>query len=140
MTPENEDLTHKRDEAELRALIARWSQAVRNKDMSGIRADHDPDILMFDVPPPFLSRGIDAYMATWPQFLNRFARPMRFAFSDIEIVTGRDVAFATAVGHCDDSENGGEPVELLFRLTMGFRKQNGRWRIVHEHHSVPASD
>jgi ketosteroid isomerase-like protein len=113
---------------------------VRNKDMPGIRADHHPDILMFDVPPPFLSRGIDAYMATWPKFLNWSTRAMRFEFSDIEIVAGRDVAFATAVGHCNGSENSGEPAELLFRLTMGFRKQNGRWRIVHEHHSVPAGD
>jgi hypothetical protein len=30
-----------------------------------IRQDHDADILMFDVSPPFGSRGIDAYTATW---------------------------------------------------------------------------
>jgi ketosteroid isomerase-like protein len=29
-------------------------------------------------------------------------------------------------------------VEANFRLTMGFRKVDGRWRIVHEHHSFPA--
>ena len=52
------------DEVELRGLIARWSKAVRDEDLAGIRADHDPAILMFDVPPPFLSRGIDAYMKT----------------------------------------------------------------------------
>jgi ketosteroid isomerase-like protein len=130
----------KSDEAELGELIARWSQAVRNKDMAGIRADHDPDILMFDVPPPLLSRGIEAYMATWPQFLNWSKRPMKFELSDVEIVAGGDVAFATAIGHCNGAESGGEPEELKFRLTIGFRKQNGRWRIVHEHHSVPAAD
>jgi hypothetical protein len=26
------------------------------KRTGGIRADHDPEMLMFDVPPPFLSR------------------------------------------------------------------------------------
>jgi ketosteroid isomerase-like protein len=128
----------KNDEAELRTLITRWAQAVRDKDMAGIRADHDPDILMFDVPPPLLSRGIEDYMASWPQFLNWSTKPMKFEFSDLEIVAGEDVAFATAVGHCNGNEEDGEPEELLFRLTMGFRKQNGRWRIVHEHHSVPA--
>ncbi|HEY2530024.1 MAG TPA: nuclear transport factor 2 family protein [Xanthobacteraceae bacterium] len=135
-----QDDIQRNDEMELRALIMRWSQAVRDKDLAGIRADHDPDILMFDVPPPFLSRGIEAYMATWPQFLNWSTRPMKFEFSDVEIAAGRDVAFATATGHCNGTEHGSEPEELQFRLTMGFRKQNGRWRIVHEHHSVPATD
>jgi uncharacterized protein (TIGR02246 family) len=129
------------EEAELRALIARWSQAVRNKDIAGIRADHDPDILMFDVPPPFLSRGIEAYMATWPQFLNWSAKAVKFEFTDVEIAAGPEVAFATAIGHCNGTEEGGgAPAELQFRLTMGFRKKNGRWRIVHEHHSVPATN
>jgi ketosteroid isomerase-like protein len=38
------------DEAALRQLIAQWAKAVRDEDPPGIRANHDPDILMFDVP------------------------------------------------------------------------------------------
>jgi ketosteroid isomerase-like protein len=48
------------DETEIRQLIAHWAKAVRDEDLPGIRADHDSDILMFDVPPPFQSRGLDA--------------------------------------------------------------------------------
>jgi ketosteroid isomerase-like protein len=127
------------DEMELRALIARWSKAVRDQDLAGIRADHDPDILMFDVPPPFLSRGLDAYMATWDTFFAWQARPIVFDFHDVEITAGNAVAFATATGRCCDLSSG-EKVELEFRLTVGFRKDHGRWRIVHEHHSLPATD
>jgi ketosteroid isomerase-like protein len=29
---------------------------------------------------------------------------------------------------------------FLFRLTVGFRKVDGNWRITHEHHSEPATD
>jgi uncharacterized protein (TIGR02246 family) len=126
------------DEAELRALIARWSKAVRDQDIEGIRADHDPDILMFDVPPPFLSHGLDAYMATWETFFAWQAKPVQFDFHDIAITTGNVVAFATAIGRCCDLSSG-EPVDLEFRLTMGFRKHEGQWRIVHEHHSIPAT-
>lgn len=43
----------------IRALIERWAEAVRREELNAIRADHDPDILMFDLPPPFLSRGLD---------------------------------------------------------------------------------
>ena len=125
------------DETELRALIARWSKAVRDENLDGIRADHDPEILMFDVPPPFLSRGLDAYMATWETFFQWQAKPVQFEFRDIAITAGADVAFATAIGQCCDLSSG-EPVNLEFRLTMGFRKVDGKWRIVHEHHSLPA--
>lgn len=64
------------NEAEIRELIAEWSKAVRDETFSGIRADHDSDILMFDVPPPFLSRGLDAYMATWKAFFAWSTRPV----------------------------------------------------------------
>jgi uncharacterized protein (TIGR02246 family) len=127
------------DETELRALIEGWSKAVREQDVQAIRASHDPDILMFDVPPPFLSRGLEAYMATWDMFFACQAKPVQFYFRDVDITAGADVAFATAIGRCCDLSSG-EKVELEFRLTMGFRKQDGQWRIVHEHHSIPATD
>lgn len=126
------------DEREIRALIARWSKAVRDQDMEGIRADHDPDILMFDVPPPFLSRGLDAYMATWDMFLASSEKPVVFDFHDIKVTAGPDVAFATAIGNCVSIDANGQREPLEFRLTMGLRKIGGRWRVMHEHHSLPA--
>jgi uncharacterized protein (TIGR02246 family) len=128
------------DESDLRKLIARWSEAVQQQDWAGIRADHDEDILMFDVPPPFLSRGIDAYMATWKTFFACAPTPVMFQFEDLEVTAGQDVAFATATGRCINIESNGDKTDLEFRLTMGFRKYDGQWRIMHEHHSLPATD
>jgi uncharacterized protein (TIGR02246 family) len=128
------------DELELRELIARWSKAVRDQDLAGIRAHHDPDILMFDVPPPFLSRGLEAYMATWDMFFACVPKPVVFDFEDVEITAGQDVAFATGIGGCVSTDRNGEKENLRFRLTMGFRKHDGRWRVMHEHHSLPAED
>jgi uncharacterized protein (TIGR02246 family) len=127
------------DEAQVRALIARWSKAVRDQDRAAIRADHDPDLLMFDVPPPFLSRGLDAYMATWETFFASSAQPVEFDFHDVSVTAGADVAFASAIGRCRYLD-AGAPTPLEFRLTMGLRKIDGKWRITHEHHSVPAAD
>jgi uncharacterized protein (TIGR02246 family) len=124
---------------EIEALISQWLQAVREQDLEGIRAGHDPDILMFDVPPPFLSRGLDAYMATWDMFYANAAKPVQFELRDVAITASEDVAFATALGRCCDT-SGGKPAQLDFRLTMGFQRKSGQWRIVHEHHSLPASN
>src|SRR5258707_14750820 len=96
------------NEAELRELIARWSKAVRDEDLAGIRADHDAELLMFDVPPPFLSRGLDAYMETWKTFFGSSIRPVAFDFYDIQVTAGSDVAFATAIGRCGYIHRSGE--------------------------------
>ena len=126
------------DERAIRALIERWAAAVRNEDRATIAAHHDPDMLMFDVPPPFLSRGLDAYMATWETFFSMVEKPIAFDFRDIEITAGTDVAFATAIGNCVNIDSKGRREPLQFRLTMGLRKIDGGWRIMHEHHSLPA--
>jgi uncharacterized protein (TIGR02246 family) len=125
-------------EIEIRDLIEKWAKAVRDQDLGEIRKDHDPDILMFDVPPPFQSRGIEQYMATWDLFFSSVEKPVQFNFTDIEVTAGADVGFATAIGHCVPVNSNGQREPLEFRLTMGLRKVDGRWRIVHEHHSVPA--
>jgi uncharacterized protein (TIGR02246 family) len=127
------------DEAEIRELIERWAEAVREENRAAIRADHDPGILMFDVPPPFLSRGLDEYMATWETFFASSKKPVDFAFHDVEVTCCQDVAFATAVGRCVNIERNGKHEDIEFRLTMGLRKIDGRWRVMHEHHSLPAT-
>jgi ketosteroid isomerase-like protein len=111
---------------------------VKDEDFAAIRANHDPDGLMFDVPGPFLSRGLNAYMETWQTFFKWQAKPVRFDFRDIEVTASAEVAFATAIGTCCDL-SGGAPVNLDFRLTMGLRKIDGKWCVMHEHHSIPAT-
>lgn len=106
-------------------------------NVAGIRADHDSEILMLDVPPPQLSRGLDAYMAIWEKFLSWSEKPIALDFSDVNIIAGKDVAFATAKGRCTGRGPNGKREELEFRLTMGFRKMDGSWRILNEHHSLP---
>jgi ketosteroid isomerase-like protein len=127
------------DETEILALFERWSKAVREGDRARIRQDHDANILMFDVPPPFSSRGIEDYMATWETFFGSSDEPVTFQFTGVEITAGSEVAFVTAVGHCATTDKAGQPEPLDFRLTMGLRKgDDGRWIITHEHHSLPA--
>lgn len=57
----------------------------------------------------------------------------------MNIIAGNDVAFVTAAMRCAGTEVNGENVDLDFRLTIGLRKIDGRWLIVHDHYSVPAA-
>ncbi|HET7584315.1 MAG TPA: nuclear transport factor 2 family protein [Gemmatimonadaceae bacterium] len=127
------------DEAAIRELIERWARAVRAKDLDGILAHHSADILMFDVPPPLVSRGIDAYRNTWDTFFDWADDPVVFDIDNMEITAGGDVAFVVALMRCAGTEKNGEHIGLEFRLTVGLRKLGGQWTVVHEHHSIPAT-
>ncbi len=128
------------DEAMVRDLIEAWADAVRRKDYAGILRSHSPDFVMFDVPPPFRSVGLEGYRRSWDLFFSWSSDPVRFDIQELDVAAGVDVAFAFASMRCEGPESDGKPESLDFRLTMGLKKIDGRWMIAHEHHSVPATD
>ncbi|MEU1280610.1 SgcJ/EcaC family oxidoreductase [Streptomyces sp. NPDC005805] len=124
------------DEAEIRRLVEQWADAIRSADLPGVLADHTEDIVMFDVPPPHQgARGLDAYRATWPPFFDWLATGARFDIESLDITAGDDVAFAYALLRCGTPEELAARPETRLRLTLGLRREAGRWRIAHEHHS-----
>ena len=126
------------DEKEIEDLIRRWAEAVHTGDLDTVLADHADDIVMFDVPPPEDGvRGIGAYRDTWPPFFEWQRSGASFEVVSLEVTAGEDVAFAWALLRCgtpDELER--DPANRL-RLTVGLRKQDGRWVVTHEHHSFP---
>jgi len=126
------------EEAAVRNVVESWTAAVRRRDLEGIFQNHSSDIVMFDVPPPFQSRGIEAYKKTWNEFFSWSSDPIPFDIMEMNITAGSDVAFVVATMHCAEPGPSGEQLGLDFRLTIGLRKIDGQWTITHEHHSVPA--
>jgi uncharacterized protein (TIGR02246 family) len=126
--------------AEIRTLIERWVAAVQAGDLDGVLADHAEDIVMFDVPPPNELRGIDAYRETWPPFFEWLRSGAAFELLALDVTAGEEVAFATALLECGSEEDLRKRPEDRLRLTIGLRKDGGRWVVSHEHHSFPARD
>ena len=131
-----------RAESQIKALIEAWADAVRRHDYPGVLAHHEQDIVMFDVPPPLQSRGMDEYKKTWDLFFRYHKPSQTFDIEELAITAGEDVAFAVAIMRCGSSTFSGPPAEggFLFRLTIGLRTIDGDWRIAHEHHSVPSTE
>jgi uncharacterized protein (TIGR02246 family) len=126
------------DEEQIRTLIQRWAAAVHRGDLAGVLADHADDIVMFDVPPPYEGvRGIDAYRETWPPFFEWQAQGASFEIESLDVTAGADVAYAHALLRCGTPQDLAERPENRLRLTLGLRKQQGRWVVAHEHHSFP---
>ncbi len=126
------------NETEVRALIEHWATAVHAGDLDGVLADHADDIVMFDVPPPEDGvRGIDAYRETWPPFFEWQAQGAEFEIYSLDVTAGEDVAFAYALLRCGTKEELQKDPDNRLRLTIGLRKEDGRWVVAHEHHSFP---
>jgi uncharacterized protein (TIGR02246 family) len=127
------------DELAVRSLVEHWAAAVRAKDFPGILRHHSPDILMFDLPPPLQAKGIEAYRKTWDPFFSWTHDPVVFDIVEMTVTAGGDVAFVAALMRCSGRERSGEDIVLEFRLTVGLRKIDDEWTVMHEHHSIPAS-
>ena len=126
------------NETLIRELVERWADAVRRRDLAAILLHHSMDIVMYDVPPPLQSKGIDAYRRTWDLFFSWTRDPVVFDIIELHVVAGDDVGFAYALMRCAGREPDRRDIELMFRLTVGVQKIAGRWIVVHEHHSIPA--
>lgn len=125
----------------IRELITGWAKAVHVGDLETLLADHDSNIVMFDVPPPHRGvRGLDEYRNVWPPFFEWQRQGSSFEIDELDVTASDDVAFAWAllrVGTAEDFE--AEP-EKRMRLTLGLRKRDGRWVVTHEHHSFCWTD
>jgi uncharacterized protein (TIGR02246 family) len=124
------------DADEIRTLIETWAAAVHDGDMDAVLAGHAPDIVMFDVPPPHDGvRGMAAYRETWPPFFRWQAQGASFEIVELDVTAGNDVAYAYALLRCGTPEELADHPERRLRLTLGLRREDGRWVVAHEHHS-----
>jgi uncharacterized protein (TIGR02246 family) len=124
------------DEQQIREMVLRWAGAVHDGDLDSVLADHAPDIVMFDVPPPEDGvRGHVAYRDTWPPFFAWQRAGAIFDIVELSVTAGEDVAFAWALLRCGSTDELVADPDRRLRLTLGFRKDAGRWIVTHEHHS-----
>lgn len=58
------------NEKQIKKLVEDWAVAVQNRDLNGAVAKHTDNIVMFDVPFPLQSKGLEAYRQTWQLFFD----------------------------------------------------------------------
>ena len=135
---ESEEEAVRDDPQEITDLIRAWESAVRVSELEGVLSAHAEDIVMFDVPPPDNGvRGIDAYRETWPPFFGWLRSGASFDIVELDVTAGDDVAYAWALLRCGTEDEFRKDPDNRLRLTIGLRRDGGRWVVSHEHHSFP---
>lgn len=110
-------------------------RALHAKDAEALTADCAPDLLSFDLPPPLATRGVDR--AALERWLAGWDGPVDGEIRDLNVTVGADVAFCTSLNRMVAQSKQGKPMDIWVRTTLGLRKHEQGWRIVHEHVSVP---
>ncbi len=117
------------------AVLKRLGMGHAAKDAAMIVDCYAPDATIYGLAPPLGSRGMDpdevkAWLATWDG-------PIDIDGAESELVIGADLAWVTGLNRMRGTKTDGERVDMWFRTTICLRKQEGRWRIVHDHSSTP---
>jgi uncharacterized protein (TIGR02246 family) len=123
-----------RDTAEIEALFQQLARAHADHNADAIVETYAPDAVIFDLAPPLGRRGMNrdsvaAWLAGWDG-------PIRIDARDVNLTVDGDLAFVSALNRMRGRQSG-EDQDMWYRTTMCLRKTNERWRIVHDHASVP---
>ena len=124
------------DEAEILALGGALHKAHLDKNPEGIAAPYAPHAVIYDLEPPLMHDGISVerkrkWLATWDS-------PIDLSTQDFKVVVSGDHAYGYGYLCMSGNKNGVDhPISFWMRATMCFERIDGKWRIVHEHNSVP---
>jgi len=124
-------------EQELRDLVDERVQAVRSRDIATLAARPVDDVITFDVLPPLNSRGSHATVDHLQQWFDGYAGPIDYTVRDVQVSASDELGFCSFLYHVGGTLKTGDAVNMWVRATLCCRRMGGRWRIVHDHESVP---
>lgn len=126
------------DEARIRAVLQDRSAAVQAKDARRFTAHYASELVSFELAPPLQFSApeaidpteLEAWYATWQG-------PIDHNITRLKVYVGDGIAFCHSLNRLRGTRTDGHQVDVWTRSTVGLRKLDGTWKVVHEHTSVP---
>jgi ketosteroid isomerase-like protein len=126
-------MTTEADRQAVADVLRQFARAIHDKDAGALDALHDPDARIFDLAPP-LGKGFAAPPLI--EWLESWEKPVTETWADHEIEVSGDLAICHGYVRTETAR-GGEEAAWWMRRTVCLKRVDGRWRIVHDHASVP---
>ncbi|HEY0703670.1 MAG TPA: nuclear transport factor 2 family protein [Candidatus Acidoferrales bacterium] len=135
MSSATQKMQNPQDNAEILAIIESVQKAHHDKNAAAIVAAYTADADIYNLAPPLRHRGVDlkekqAWLDTWDG-------PVELEIRDFKTVVSGDLAFGNGYYRMSGTKVGGPKVNFWMRTTVHLHRENGAWRITHEHNSVP---
>ena len=124
-------------QSQVKALLDRWSEACRIKDIDQLMSLYAPNITYFDVVPPLQIIGSDAVRRNFLRWFESWESSIGVEIRDRNIVVSGDVAVAYMLHRTSGTLKNGREVGYWVRATLCCQRSNHAWLITHEHISLP---
>lgn len=124
------------NEAQIRQLISEQQRVICAKDVNQIMAHYADEVILFDVKPPFQTKGKEAVRRVWSECLPYFPNAFEMETRDLTIAVNDDLATAHWLFRFQ-GEQDHPAMQQWLRATAVCQKHQGDWQILHEHISVP---
>lgn len=125
------------DEARIRQLHDEFEAAIKAKDLDRIMAQYAQDVVAFDAVGALQFSGVPEYHAHWKRCFEFCQGEGFFEVHDLHIEVGGDLAYGRMLNHCGGTNEQGQLQTAWMRGSRVWRRQDGEWRVVHEHFSMP---
>ena len=123
------------DQVAIRSILGDRTNAMFGKVPDLALQAFADDAVSYDLAPPLRYVGTDkAKLQAW---FDTWDGPIGWAMGELIVEIGGDLAIARGLGHMVGEKKGGENVDLWTRVTICFARRDGRWKITHQHTSVP---
>lgn len=124
-------------EAAIRNLVDAWQKAVVAGDIDRIMTHYAPDILAFDAVSQLQFKGVDTYRKHWLACMEMCKGGIVFEVHQLAVTADEEVAFAHYLTRCGGKDDEGGEKTSWMRATVCLCRVDERWKIAHEHFSVP---
>jgi len=131
------DSSSNTNEAQIQTLMDEWVHAVEARDSKRLLSNYADDVLVYDLMQNHFYRGTEPYRRHMEGWFSAWQGPIHIERKDLSLTVGEDVAFANCLTKSSGTGLNGKPQGGCVRVTVGFRKIDGRWKAVHEHVSMP---
>ncbi|MCT0208121.1 nuclear transport factor 2 family protein [Synechococcus sp. CS-1332] len=125
------------DEAAIRNVLEQWVQATRDGRQEEVLANHQDDLVLFDVLSPLQYTSAAQYRASWDSWQPEVQGALQFALHDLSVRAGVDVGYAFGLLQCGGTLPDGQTFGDTVRITFCLLKCDGQWKVAHQHVSKP---
>ena len=98
--------------------------------------DNSDEVVVYDLGTPREFDGTKALRSDFQTFFDRY-KNVKFDFVSLHVVTDGKMGLANSIQHMTGTDKSGKPVDMTWRLTDVWRKQDGKWKMIHTHASFP---
>jgi ketosteroid isomerase-like protein len=116
--------------------------ALEHKAIAATNADEfmafadEKNVVFYDYVRPLQYVGAKAVRGTLDNFFNN-AKNVKGTFVALDVVADGRVGIARSLQHFTWTDKEGKSAEATFRVTDGWHKVDGKWKLFHSHISFP---